>query len=162
MAREEQDREDLMREATALVERVELRTASETESVIVGFRRNGCASVYFGGDPAYHFNSRNELRRAYVAGRLWKADQGRLIAMRHARTEMQVELHSQPLRTPDRQVALQELQARLEQLAADLGALERHTVACSQPPDVDALSRVRQWLESLRHPITVAARPHVI
>ncbi len=160
MAREEHDREDLLREATALVERIELRTVSEAEPIIIGFRRDGCASVYFGGDPAYHFNTQNELRRAFVAGQLWKADQGRLIAMQRTRTGTQVEMHSQPLPATTQQDALQELQLQMDRLAEDLVALHGHTVTGCQPPDVDVLSRVRRWFGSLRRPILVAARPH--
>ncbi len=84
MARDEQDREDLLREATALVERVELApTDNEAgEHIVIGFRAGGAASVYFGGDTAYHFNSDGELRRAYADGLLYKADIGRLTSTR--------------------------------------------------------------------------------
>ena len=51
MALHEQDREDLLSEATALVQRVELRVEGFAEPVIVGFRRGGEASVFFGADP---------------------------------------------------------------------------------------------------------------
>ena len=66
MAREEADREDLMREATALVQRAEFSAGGKP--VFVGFRTNGAASVFFDSDPVYQFNSNGELRRAFVAG----------------------------------------------------------------------------------------------
>lgn len=49
MAREEKEREDIFREATAPVERIELSgLAGQAGSVVVGFWRNGCTSIYFG------------------------------------------------------------------------------------------------------------------
>ena len=44
MAREESEREDLLRDATALVERIELVFSTATtsaENIVVGFRRDG-------------------------------------------------------------------------------------------------------------------------
>ena len=73
MARNQSDREDLLREATALVERAELRISGWSEPVVVGFRRGGGASLFFGGKEVYQFNAGGELRRAFVAGRLIKA-----------------------------------------------------------------------------------------
>ena len=53
MAKEERDREDIFREATALVERVELSgIVGQAEPVVIGFRRNGCGSIYFGVELA--------------------------------------------------------------------------------------------------------------
>ncbi|MEK6236256.1 MAG: hypothetical protein N2C14_16240, partial [Planctomycetales bacterium] len=64
MARREKDREDLIAEATALTERFEAVVEGEKEPVVIGFRPNGCGSVFFGPSPVYHFNSQNLLRRA--------------------------------------------------------------------------------------------------
>lgn len=44
MARSEGPREDLLAEAVALVERVELSTDSSEVPVVIGFRKDGCAS----------------------------------------------------------------------------------------------------------------------
>lgn len=41
MARQEQDREDLMREATGLSPRAEIRSPHLDENLIFGFRRQG-------------------------------------------------------------------------------------------------------------------------
>src|SRR5262245_38318908 len=72
MARQESDREDLLREATALVERAELKVAGEPEPVTVGFRRDGSLSVFFGSVAVYQFNTAGELRRAFADGLLYK------------------------------------------------------------------------------------------
>src|SRR5262245_2457169 len=96
MARQESEREDLLREATALVERIELapRSAagSATAHVIAGFRRDGGLSIFFGDDPVYQFNAAGELRRAYCEGKLVKAVGGRLANLSRLRTVGEVQL----------------------------------------------------------------------
>ena len=92
MARSEHDREDLLAEATALVERVEFTTPAFAEPIIFGVRRDGCLSVYLSADEAYHFNTRHELRRAYLDGRLLKAERQRLVALTRNRTATEVQL----------------------------------------------------------------------
>ena len=76
-----QDREDLLAEATALVERIELDVDEMDESIVIGFRPSGAGSIYFGPDAAYHFTSHNRLRRAYANGLLYKAEKRRLISL---------------------------------------------------------------------------------
>ena len=72
MARIESDREDLIREATALQQRVEWAVPGEPEPVVTGFKRDGSLSVYFGQDPVYQFNPTGQLRRAYVEDFLFR------------------------------------------------------------------------------------------
>ena len=78
MVRDERDREDLLAEATALVERISLRIDPQQEPVVIGFRRDGSASFYCAAEEVYHFNSAGQMRRAYVDGQLFKATAGRL------------------------------------------------------------------------------------
>src|SRR5262245_23531542 len=111
MARQESAREDILREATALVERVELQVPNAPEHVVVGFRRNGAASVFFGADPVYQFNEAGELRRAYVGGELYKAERGGLVALCRERGE--------------REVALVRRELANDEMRAVLGALEK-------------------------------------
>ena len=53
MARLEEDREDILQEATALVERVELEIENLEDPVVVGFRRDSGPAFFFGADPVY-------------------------------------------------------------------------------------------------------------
>src|SRR5437870_346539 len=107
MAQRETDREDLLAEATALVERVELSIESPSNAdfaaslatrgtkhdpIVAGFRRDGSLSIFFGGDPVYQFNARGELRRAFVNGLLYKAVQGKLAALRRVRSADETQL----------------------------------------------------------------------
>lgn len=93
MARHEENREDLIAEATALVERIELRTKSLAEDVVtVGFRRNGFLSIYFEQDRFYQFDLENCLRRAYVSPFVYRAQFGKLCRLDRQRSSQQTTL----------------------------------------------------------------------
>ena len=155
MARQESDREDLLREATALVERVELRLPDEQESVVAGFRRDGAASFFFGQSPVYQFNSHCELRRAFVDGLLYKTDNGRLVEMRRERTATAVELRSRQLLPKETAKFLLKAQDCLRRLRDALldGTAE---VVGQVPGDQDVAGRVASWLEHLPAGIVLA------
>ena len=159
MARHEQDREDILREATALVERIELEVPGYSDPVIVGFRRNGSASVFIGADPVFQFNSKHELRRAYVAGKLIKAERGRLVSMEKRRTATQVQMLSTELDASSVTEIQTTAAEHMKELADHLREGTFH-VRGQVPDSVDLVDRVRSWLEGLPAPITIAARPH--
>src|SRR5438874_13749235 len=118
MAQRETNREDLLREATALVERAEIRIPGEQEPIVVGFRRDGSASFFFGADPVYQFNSAGEFRRGYIAALLYKAERGRLIALRRERSEAQVVLLRSALSPEETQALLDVARGHLALLHA--------------------------------------------
>jgi hypothetical protein len=159
MARHEQDREDLLTEATALVERLELRVPQQAEPLVLGVRRDGCLSVYFTPNDAYHFNTRHELRRAYQGGALLKAERGRLISLTRQRTPNAMELLPQALSDAEQAQLLTDFQRQLAELGEALnrseGEVLRHV-----PADLPALDRARQWLAQIPVPIHIAASPH--
>lgn len=160
MAREEQVREDLLAEATALVERVELRVASLSAPVVVGFRREGAASFYFGADPAYHFNSAGRLRRAFASGLLYKAERGRLVSLDRRRTAGEVQLVRHELTAEETRIFLASLAANLLALSDALaqGRIERLR---QQPEQADVVGRVRAWLADHGERIEIAESPRV-
>lgn len=73
MARNESDKEDLIRDATAMVERAELECEGLEGLITIGFFRDGRCSVYFDQDPFYQFDSHGRLRRAWEAGFLYRS-----------------------------------------------------------------------------------------
>jgi hypothetical protein len=160
MAREEQDREDLLAEATALVQRAELRVDHEPESVVIGFRRNGSGSIFFGGEASYQFNALNQLRRAFAQGQLYKAEHGRLVALSRHRTEQETQLVRQDLSPADQEEFLQAAQARLAALADSLQS-GQYSVLGQVPAEIDVLSRIKAWLDRLGGELKVAATPRV-
>ena len=158
MARQEQDREDLLAEATALVERAELALASQEEHVVVGFRRDGSGSLYLSSEEAYHFNSRNELRRAYLNGLLYKAEKGRLVSLERVRQAGEVQLLRDELNEQQTAGFLAGLAAKISGLAQQLNSGNVRLIG-HVPPEADVLGRTGAWLQALDPPIAVAASP---
>jgi hypothetical protein len=160
MARAESDREDLLREATALVERAELRIPAEQEPVTVGFRRDGALGIYFGADPVYQFNAAGQLRRAYVGGLLYKAESGRLVALRRERTAAEVILRRHDLDIAETARFLQSMGERLSRLLSALEGKEYDLLG-----EVSAagttLARVQHFLASIPPPAPLAEHPNV-
>jgi len=155
MSRQESEREDLLREATALVERVELRLTEQPESIVAGFRRDGSASFFFGQSPVYQFNSRRELRRAYVGGLLYKVDSGKLVEMRRERTATAVELRSRSLSSEEGTQFLLVTEKWLSTLRDALTAGNAEVLG-QVPSDKDVAARVIDWLQELPREIVLA------
>jgi hypothetical protein len=156
----EVDREDLLAEATALVDRVELAVAGSAEPVVIGFRAQGAASIYFGADPAYHFNSNGELRRAYCDGLLYKAEQGRLVALDRRRTDVAVELVRQVLSEAEQAAFVLRIADELRRLHGQLAAAQ-FQVRGQVSSGGNVIERVRTWLDAMPLPPAVARRPNV-
>jgi hypothetical protein len=159
MARYESDREDLLREATALVERAEFRLPDQAESLTIGFRRDGALSLFVGADPVYQFNAAGELRRAYVAGLLYKAEQGQLVELRRERDESGISLIRRTLPAPEQDDLLRVAQSRCDAVVGGLACGELELVG-QVPSDGDVAARVVQWREQHPGPIVIAQRPH--
>ena len=163
MARESFDREDLLREATALTERVEISlTASAVaregdDTIVIGFRQDGCGSVYFGQDLAYHFNTSHQLRRAFDHGTLVKAVAGRLASMTRQRHEGQVQLVRHDLTEDENDAALARWEHHRGALHTALAA-GQYRIVGQVPEGIDLLSRVIEWLAAVERP-TIADVP---
>jgi hypothetical protein len=168
--RQEQDREDLLREATAMVERAELRASFWPETIFVGFRRDGSLSIYFGGDPVYQFNTKGQLRRAFIDGLLYKADRGRLSQLRRERTETATALIRHDLSETESSALMLKLHNLLGQLRtvieqsgngqARAGRLLELVGAV--PTGANVISRVHDWLIHHAGQIQIAVSPRSI
>jgi hypothetical protein len=146
MPRHEADREDLMAEATALRERVELAIPGEPENVVAGFRENGFFSLYFGPDPLFHFDAEGRLRRAFVAGDLYRSQGRTLSRLTRTRSGGEVHLVRYDLEPEELAQFLAEMREKLIRLQ---DAIERHTasVIAQVPPEAELLPRLLQSLE---------------
>ena len=161
MARAAHDREDLLRDARALVPRVQfhMQMGGGKMTVVAGFRGESL-SLYVNDDPAFHFNALGQLRRAFMADRLIKSEEGRLIAMRRARTdEEEVVLQAEEFTDSQQEQLLSDLARGLAEIKA---ALESGAAVIDGqvPPDGDAVERLIAWLVLHGNP-TVAASPRV-
>ena len=168
MAGEESNREDLLREATALVERIEVvrrdlpggspDEAAEREHIVAGFRANGAFSVFFGDDPVYQFNAAGELRRAFCDGLLFKASRGHLVSIRRVRTANEVQLVTHVVSESEEAAFLTRALDHLNGFAQQMDDRVFEIVG-QVPQNADVLGRARAWLVSLRS-IRIAARPN--
>lgn len=160
MARDESDREDLLAEASALVERLMVQVDGWDDAVVAGFRRNGATSFFFGADPVYQFNAAGELRRAFANGCLYKAVQGQLTALRRERTATEVQLLSRPLTAAETNSFLTAMDERLLRLRAAIISPSAKILG-QVPVEVDVLDRVAHWLAKHPWPTRLASSPSV-
>lgn len=160
MAKQEHDREDLMREATGLRPRAELSLGIFAENVVFGFRASGGLSLYFGPDPVYQFNSNGELRRAYENGSLFKAVKGQLKKLQRERNEKQVTLWQSDLNKDEVSDFLFRMRSNCDQL---LNALDFQVKLVEEvPPSSNSLELLRRFLSKIENPPRIAEQPNSI
>jgi hypothetical protein len=158
MARDEQDRENLLAEATALVERVSLQIEGNTDVVLIGFRADDSASIYFGSEPVYQFTSDGRLRRALVDGLLFKAEHGRLVSLTCQRGANVVQLVRHELDERATRDFLADMRASLEALHHAL--CKGSVIVTGQVPEgTDLAARVRCWLDEYAGRPRIASSP---
>jgi hypothetical protein len=116
MARNESDREDLIREAVGLPDRAEWVIPGEPEPVVTGIKRNGSLCLYFGSDPVYQFDSEGRLRRAFVDGYLYRTQGITLARIHRERTATESLLIRHDLNTAELDAFLVAMRARLRAL----------------------------------------------
>jgi hypothetical protein len=142
MARNESDREDLIREATAMRNRIEWQIPGESEPVFAGVRSDGNLSVYFGQDPVFQFTPSGQLRRAYAEGFLYRTQGATLARLNRerspdqtvlARCDLNIEELSQFLARMDDQLT------RLSESIADGSAIQLRSVSEGEAADYQSL-----------------------
>lgn len=161
MARREQRREDLLRDAVALKPRIQLRAPAPplpNETVFAGWRDDSL-SLYFDEDPAYHFNSAGELRRGFIDHCLVKAERGRLVSMQRQRSEDEVTLARRELNDQQCADLLTTIGRHCDALQAALEA-GTCTLVGEFPPSSGGLERLKAWLAA-RPPLRAARQPRV-
>jgi hypothetical protein len=137
MARNETEREDLLREAVGLDPRGELRCEGLSGLVTAGYRTGGALSLYFGQDPVYQFDGAGRLRRAFVEGLLFRSERGTLARLRRERTDDAVLLVRHDLEAGELAEFREQMLRRLGQLQRAL-ELENFEVVRSVPDGQEA------------------------
>ncbi|HET6426106.1 MAG TPA: hypothetical protein VFG20_20615 [Planctomycetaceae bacterium] len=135
MARQEADREDLFAEAVTLTRRWEGTMPACSDTILAGFKTNGDSSFYFGPDRVYHFDDAGRLRRAYVAGFLYRSQGDVLSRLRRERTATETALLRSELTADESRVFRDEMTANLSQLRHAFG--ESTAVTLRRFPDDD-------------------------
>jgi hypothetical protein len=161
MARNQSDREDLLGEATGLVERIELEIADRDEPIVAGYRANGALSVFFGAGLVYQFNTLDELRRSFADACPITTKAGKLVVMRRVEEANRTVLRS-------RVFSDVEHCEFLSQAGVELANLEQHLsdqtfrIVGQVPADADIVARLRSDLiRMIAQPIRIADRPNV-
>lgn len=142
MARQEDDREDLIREATALNPRVEWEVPGEPDPVFTGLKRDGSLAIYFGQAAVYQFNSEGQLRRAWIAGFLYRTQGVTLARMHRERTGTATYLLRVDLSEAELKHTLDQMDQRLTRLKSALQqnqATVLREVCAGQQPDFAVL-----------------------
>lgn len=152
MAQHESEREDLIREATALLPRAEFLLPSLQEPVTVGFRESA-PSFFFGQNQVYHFDGAGRLRRAFVAGFLYRSQHSGLARLERIRTETQTVLLRSDL---DSEQLLTFRSTMLETLRIIQSGLTDGSLKASRsiPPETDWITQLSTIL-----PIIFSADP---
>ena len=159
MAQQESDREDILREATALVERAELQLEGVAEPLVFGFRANGALSVFVTQDEVYQFDAEGCWRRGYLHGRLLKAERGQIVEMIRERTPQQTVLRSRPWSPDEQDEYARRWLLRSDWMRETLEASRYRCVGFVSPAGSDPVLRLRDWLQKKKaDPLRVADR----
>ena len=161
MARQEEEREDLMREAIALVNRCEIKVDFLDDTVVVGFRKDGSPSFFFGQNEVYQFNRHDQFRRGYDGQSLIKSVDGKIVGMHRQRQDDRVNLVSKPFSAAESQAYTRKILDRLSELRSCL--LNGNSQILNQvttDSNIDLSSRISEWIGNLKS-IEIAKTPRV-
>ncbi len=158
MPREEHDREDLMAEAKALVERVSLEIDGYDGHVVIGFRRDRSASFYFSLQRVYQFTSNGQLRRAFIGDLLFKAERRQLVSLRRERHAQVVDLLRHVLDSAAADALMVEMRSHLHALR-DALAQGNFELVGQVPAEPNVIARIRGWLDEFADRIEIAHSP---
>jgi len=159
MTRQESDREDMLREATALVDRAELQLEDAIEPLVFGFRANGALSVFVTQDEVYQFDAEGRWRRGYLHGRLLKAERGRIVEMVRERMERETVLRSRQWSPAEQDEYARRWRRRSDWIREALEASRYRCVGAVSASGIDPVLRLRDWLETRKaDPLEVADR----
>jgi hypothetical protein len=164
MARREADREDIMQEARALRRRVSLSVPRAEEPVVCGVRANGYWSFYLDPDCVYQVDDKLQLRRAFVAGHLYRSQGTTLARMYRERSETETALMRTDLEVTEVSSFLEQMRSSLERLLSLLQSGEARVVE-TIPQDADVRGELQTALaQLLSRPVRLApaikTRPH--
>jgi hypothetical protein len=142
MARSESDKEDLIADATSLVERAEydcvLNATKANKITTVGFRRDDSLSLYFEQDPFYQFDSNGLLRRSYEKGFLYRSQGDTLAKLDRHRSETKTTLQRSDLSETQLAEFRQRMRQHLTALLQFLHSGDYNRLRCiSERGDID-------------------------
>jgi hypothetical protein len=157
MAKQEQDREDLLREGKQMSLRAE--ASIDGVVVVIGFRSQGQASFYFGADPVFQFNAALELRRVFHQGKRYAAIQGRLCELVRKNQRDRVSFESQDILADVEAVIMRLLDSSLARIRVALETpMEGWEIAGGQ--EADFRNRLTDWMTNIPVSVVIADTPN--
>ena len=158
MAKQEQDREDLLRDGKQMLLRGECPVDGVV--VVVGFRSQGQASFYFGPDPVFQFNENGELRRVFFNGKRYAAIQGRLCELVRPESSDRVRLLPQAILAKVETEIRVTLESNLAQIQIALKSPESDWRLAGGDFS-EFQSQLSDWLASVLNHVKIAETPNV-
>lgn len=158
MAKKTHDREDLLRDATGYVQRIEFNLPEIREPIFCGIRKCGAWSIYIGQDNVLQFNSDDQLRRAFWRDRMLASYRGVLHWL--DRSDRRVRLGRIPLTDSELAEFKSAAQGWLSNLHERL-ATQQYSVRGQFPVGSNIEQQVREWLERHHAYLEFAAHPGV-
>ncbi len=158
MAKQEQDREDLLRDGKQMLLRAEC--VIDDVVVVIGFRSQGQVSVYVGPDPVFQFNSSMELRRVFLNGKRYAAIQGRLCELTRSGSSDRVRFSPQATLANVEAEIMANLDSELARIQIAIESPETHwRLACGE--FLDFQSQLSEWLAIVLDSVKIAETPKV-
>ncbi len=157
MALNEQEREDLLRDGRAMPIRGEILV--DSVDWLVGFRPQGQVSLYAGADLVFQFNGASQLRRVFVAGERFAAENGRLQRLQTLDRGQRLHLTREPLTDQEQQA----IQSRLSCCLDQLEALSRQDVmrwSIEGVSEAEFRVKVLSWLDDMDAVMRIAKSPN--
>jgi len=148
MSRQRADREDLMAEAITLSPRVQFLVPGFPEEIVAGKRSDGRWSVFFGGDPVYHFDATGHLRRAFLDDQLYRSQETTLSQLTRQETADQTILLRHDLSELEMAAFRQELLASFKRLQQAILSGQT-TLQKSVPPESDFRSELAGLIQQV-------------
>ncbi|GAA5508535.1 hypothetical protein [Novipirellula caenicola] len=158
MAKQEQDREDLLRDGRQMAIRGE--TTINDIVVVIGFRDAGQLSLYCGADPVFQFNAEQELRRVYFQGQRYAAESGRLVRLDRATRGGKIQFESSEVPQPHHAAILECLDHWIGNLRYLIGKKETVWRVADQQ-NTTFFAQLTRWTDDLPQPIQIADSPGV-
>ena len=154
MAINENDREDLLRDAKMMPIRGE--TQIDENMIVIGFRSDGQLSLYCDADPVFQFNAEKELRRVYYNGVRYAAEQGVLVELTRNSQGGKVAFNRQAVSAEIASEIMQVLTTLLSKIAQSAMAVWK-----TAGDETEFTARVQRWMHEKDLFHVIADSPNV-
>lgn len=158
MAKQEQDRENLLRDGKQMGLRAECFIGGVV--VVIGCRAQGQVSIYVGSDPVFQFNSSLELRRVFFKGTRYAASQGKLCELVRAGTSGRLRFAMRGIGADVEAAMIASLEANLTRIRASLEASEADWRLVGGDFS-EFQSQILDWIADVLVNVKIAESPNV-